>query len=84
MIAALEASGISGAGISGAGIDVTEPEPLPGSSQLWSFENVIPAPHTGGEAHQHEDNVLDALVENIGRLQNGEAMLRNQIVQVHG
>lgn len=66
--------------IAGAGIDVTEPEPLPEDSPLWSFDNVILTPHTGGETRQYEENVLDALVDNIGRLQLGEAELRNQIV----
>lgn len=75
LIAALEAGRIAG-----AGIDVTEPEPLPEDSPLWGFDNVIVTPHTGGETRQYEENVLDALVDNIGRLQRGEAELRNQIV----
>lgn len=66
--------------IAGAGIDVTEPEPLPDDSRLWALDNVILTPHTGGETRQYEENVLDALVENIGRLQRGEPNLLNQIV----
>jgi phosphoglycerate dehydrogenase-like enzyme len=75
LIAALE-----GRRIAGAGIDVTVPEPLPDGSPLWAFDNVILTPHTGGETRQYEENVLDALVENIGRLQRGEPDLLNQIV----
>ena len=63
-----------------ANIDVTDPEPLPASSPLWSMENVILTPHTGGETRLYEDNVLDILVENIKRLENGEETLMNKIV----
>jgi len=66
--------------IAGAGIDVTEPEPLPQDSPLWDFDNVILTPHTAGETRQYEENVLDALVDNIARLQRGERDLKNQIV----
>ena len=66
--------------IGAAGIDVTDPEPLPTSSPLWDMENVILTPHTGGETRLYEDNVLDILVDNIKRLENGEEILMNQIV----
>ena len=75
LIAAIESQQIGA-----AGIDVTDPEPLPASSPLWSMENVILTPHTGGETRLYEDNVLDILVENIKRLENGEETLMNQIV----
>ena len=66
--------------IAAAGIDVTDPEPLPSSSELWGIENVILTPHTGGETRLYEDNVLDILIENIQRLERGETDLLNQIV----
>ena len=75
LIAALESQQIGA-----AGIDVTDPEPLPGNSPLWDMENVILTPHTGGETRLYEDNVLDILVENIKRLENGDETLMNQIV----
>ena len=65
--------------IAAAGIDVTDPEPLPENSALWSMENVILTPHTGGETRLYEDNVLDILIENIERLEKGEELLLNQI-----
>jgi phosphoglycerate dehydrogenase-like enzyme len=65
--------------IAGAGIDVTTPEPLDESSELWTFDNVILSPHTGGETQKYEDNVLNILVENLQRLERGEE-LRNLIV----
>ncbi len=66
--------------IAGAGLDVTAEEPLPGDSPLWDMPNVLITPHTGGETHKYEDNVLDFMMENIARLQRGEAALVNQIV----
>lgn len=66
--------------IAGAGIDVTDPEPLQDDSPLWGLDNVILTPHTGGETRRYEDNVIDVLVDNLNRLQAGQAELRNQIV----
>lgn len=66
--------------IAGAALDVTAEEPLPADSPLWAMPNVLITPHTGGETHMYEDNVLDFMMENIARLQRGEAALVNQIV----
>jgi phosphoglycerate dehydrogenase-like enzyme len=63
-----------------AAIDVTVEEPLPVSSPLWGFGNVLITPHTAGETRKYEDNVLDILVDNSNRLWRGELSLRNQIV----
>ena len=51
--------------IAGAGIDVTVEEPLPSSSPLWDFSNVLITPHTAGETRRYEENVLDILLENL-------------------
>ena len=75
LIAALEAGGIAG-----AGIDTTAVEPLPETSPLWRFDNVILTPHTGGETRAYEENVLDQLVENLDRLWRGERPLVNEKV----
>jgi D-2-hydroxyacid dehydrogenase (NADP+) len=75
LIAALEAKRIAG-----AALDCTVEEPLPETSPLWGFENVLITPHTAGETRRYEDNVLDILLENLGRLWRGEAELKNQIV----
>jgi phosphoglycerate dehydrogenase-like enzyme len=66
--------------IAGAALDVTAEEPLPEASPLWAMPNVLITPHTGGETHRYEDNVLDFMMENISRLQRGETALVNQIV----
>jgi phosphoglycerate dehydrogenase-like enzyme len=75
LIAALE-----GGRIAGAALDVTAEEPLPADSPLWAMPNVLITPHTGGETHRYEDNVLDLMLENIARLQRGETALVNEIV----
>ena len=66
--------------IAGAGIDVTAEEPLAPSSPLWAMENVLITPHTAGETRRYEDNVIEILLDNLGRLSRGEEQLRNQIV----
>jgi phosphoglycerate dehydrogenase-like enzyme len=75
LIAALEAKRIAG-----AALDCTVGEPLPESSPLWGFDNVLITPHTAGETRRYEDNVLDILLENLERLWRGETELKNQIV----
>ena len=66
--------------IAGAGIDVTAEEPLSQSSLLWGMEHVLLTPHTAGETRRYEDNVIDILRDNLGRLQRGEEPLRNQVI----
>ena len=66
--------------IAGAGIDVTAEEPLIPSSPLWAMEHVLITPHTAGETRRYEDNVIEILLDNLGRLWRGKAQLRNQIV----
>jgi D-2-hydroxyacid dehydrogenase (NADP+) len=64
-----------------AAIDVTADEPLPAASPLWTLPNVFVTPHTAGETRAYEDNVLDILIENLGRLWRDEkAALRNQVL----
>jgi phosphoglycerate dehydrogenase-like enzyme len=66
--------------IAGAGIDCTVEEPLPADSPLWAIENALITPHTAGETRRYEDNVIDLLLENLGRLWRQELPLRNQVV----
>jgi phosphoglycerate dehydrogenase-like enzyme len=66
--------------IAGAGIDVTAEEPLMPNSPLWAMEHVLITPHTAGETRRYEDNVIEILLDNLGRLWRGEEQLRNQIV----
>lgn len=75
LIAALQAGQLAG-----AGLDCTWEEPLPADSPLWAMPNVLITPHTAGETRRYEDNVLDILLENLGRLWRGESVLHNQVV----
>ncbi len=66
--------------IAGAGIDVTVEEPLARNSPLWGIEHVLLTPHTAGETRRYEDNVIEILRDNLGRLWRGEEPLRNQVI----
>jgi len=66
--------------IAGAGIDVMAEEPLAPNSPLWGMEHVLLTPHTAGETRRYEDNVIEILRDNLGRLRRGEELLRNQVI----
>lgn len=66
--------------IAGAALDCVWEEPLPVSSGLWGAPNVLITPHTAGETHRYEDNVLDLLIDNLDRMWRGETVLKNQFV----
>jgi phosphoglycerate dehydrogenase-like enzyme len=66
--------------IASAGIDVTAEEPLAPSSPLWGMAHVLITPHTAGETRRYEDNVIEILRDNLGRLWRGEQRLRNEVV----
>ncbi len=54
--------------IAGAGLDCFHEEPLPASSPFWTLPQVVVTPHSAGETRAYEANVVDLLVENLGRL----------------
>lgn len=66
--------------IAGAAIDHFWDEPLPADSPFWDVENLLITPHTAGETRMYEENLMDILLENLGRLAAGEVQLRNQVV----
>ncbi len=64
--------------IAGAILDVTEKEPLPDDSPLWSMPNVILTQHTGGGFATENAGKLEQFLRNFERYQKGEA-LQNQV-----
>lgn len=61
--------------LAGAGLDVTDPEPLPPDSPLWSMPNVLLTQHTGGSGPHNERRIVDLFSENLHRFMNGYPLL---------
>lgn len=53
--------------IAGAGLDVFETEPLPSTSPLWNFENVIISPHVAGNTANYHERAAALFTENLLR-----------------
>lgn len=60
--------------VAGAGLDVTEEEPLPASSPLWSLDEVVITPHTAGASQHRMERVYQRVLRNLRRLQAGEPL----------
>jgi phosphoglycerate dehydrogenase-like enzyme len=60
--------------IAGAGLDVTDPEPLPADSPLWSMPNVILSQHTSGSSPHNADRITEIFAANLRRYLAGEAL----------
>ena len=69
--------------IMGAGLDVTEEEPLPSDSPLYSIPNVILTPHISGHSVQYEQRLAELFADNLRRFRAGEA-LRNRYDPARG
>ncbi|MBM3215443.1 D-2-hydroxyacid dehydrogenase [Candidatus Poribacteria bacterium] len=70
-------------GIAGAGLDVTDPEPLPMDSPLWSMPNVVVTPHVSGTSDGTDARADRIVLENIRRFATGEPLL-NVVSYEHG
>ena len=60
--------------LSGAGLDVTDIEPLPESSALWGFSNVLITPHVGAQAARRTDDTTKLICENLSRYFAGKPL----------
>lgn len=60
--------------IGGAALDVTEPEPLPANSPLWSLDNAIITPHISGLSAYYDERVVDLFCANLHRYLSGEPL----------
>ncbi|MFL5653727.1 MAG: D-2-hydroxyacid dehydrogenase [Ktedonobacteraceae bacterium] len=63
--------------IAGAGLDVTEEEPLPANSPLYSMPNVILTPHISGLSAHYDKRLTALFAENLQRYRSGQP-LRNR------
>jgi phosphoglycerate dehydrogenase-like enzyme len=66
--------------IAGAALDVFETEPLPKSSPLWTFDNVIVTPRIGGMSDIYAEQVMPLLMHNLHAYLAGDyAAMRNRV-----
>ena len=61
--------------IGGAGLDVTDPEPLPDSHPLWTFENCIITPHVGNTPAMAVPLLSERIAQNVRRWADGEDLI---------
>jgi phosphoglycerate dehydrogenase-like enzyme len=61
--------------IGGAGLDTFENEPLPESSELWSFRNVIITPHVAGSTPYYMERLTDIFCENLRRFLSNQPLI---------
>ncbi len=61
--------------IAGAVLDVTDPEPLPDSSELWRLPNCVITPHIGNTREMGLPLIANRVSENVRRWLAGEDLL---------
>jgi len=61
--------------IAGAALDVTEHEPLPANSPLWSLDNCLITPHTSSASEFLWDRQTELLLENLARWFAGRELI---------
>lgn len=63
--------------IASAAIDVSEVEPLPPDSPLWTLDNLMITPHVSGDYHLPHtlECIVDIAAENLARFMRGEELI---------
>lgn len=61
--------------LQGATLDVTDPEPLPESNELWDLPNAIVTPHLSAHFSNYLDRAFDIVAENLRRWKKGEELI---------
>ncbi|MDI1488160.1 MAG: hypothetical protein OHK93_007434 [Ramalina farinacea] len=67
--------GDGGGGVRGAALDVTDPEPLPETDELWAAPNCIITPHVSGLGVKYMDRVLQVFEVNLEREEEGASLI---------
>jgi phosphoglycerate dehydrogenase-like enzyme len=60
--------------LGGAYLDVTDREPLPPESELWSIPNLILTPHSSWATDRQLERGAEIFLDNFARYQRGEAL----------
>ncbi|TWU16499.1 D-2-hydroxyacid dehydrogenase [Allorhodopirellula heiligendammensis] len=60
--------------LAGAGVDVTETEPLPPTSPLWTDPHVLITPHVGAQSIRRVDDTTDLVCINLRRYFAGDPL----------
>lgn len=58
--------------LAGAYLDVTEPEPLPPTHELWKTPNCYITPHTAGGRHDQDEMIVQHFLSNLAAFERGE------------
>jgi phosphoglycerate dehydrogenase-like enzyme len=74
LIASLK-KGPTNGGLLAAALDVTEPEPLPEDSELWTLPNVFISPHVSSITPQTMGRAFRILEDNLLRKSKGQEMI---------
>jgi D-2-hydroxyacid dehydrogenase (NADP+) len=69
------ATALAGGQLAAAYLDVTDPEPLPIRSPLWTAPGCLITPHLAGTTRQAGRHGADLLVTNLGRWRTGQPLL---------
>lgn len=67
--------------IAGAALDVTEHEPLPPDSPLWSLDNCLITPHISSASEFLWDRQTELLLENLSRWFGGKELINRVDLQ---
>ena len=63
--------------IKGAGLDVTSPEPLPSTDELFGLENIIITPHIASATQEARDQMASIAAKNVILGLRGEELLHS-------
>ena len=76
-------SALAAGRLGGAGLDVFEEEPLPPTSPLWNFDNVIISPHVAGNTANYHEKAANVFMQNLERYLEKQPLL-NRFKREHG